>query len=658
MKSITALVLLILSFKIVTAQQMLIDSLKKELSTAKSDTNRVLLLAELTKAYYLFKPDTAIMLGQQAYNLSESLHYIRGEALSLNRIASAYSTLGDYAKSLTLFTKALAISRELNDSIGITQAYNNIGDTYLTQKDYTKALSYFKKANGAITPALKPYPRMIYLLNIGECYLRMKQYDSAKFYLQNTYKKVKELQFNDLYGDFERDLGELEAAKNNQDTALDHFRKSVKYYEEIEDQQHLSMVYYTMADAYHRQGLKDSSILFAKKALSTAQAGSYNQGILDASKKLSDYYAESDAAEAFRYLKLATAAKDSLFSQEKVKQLLSISFEEKQREREIEAARTESRNQVKVFALLGILAAFLLLAIILYRNNWQKQKANSLLKQQKQKIENTLSELKVTQAQLIQSEKMASLGELTAGIAHEIQNPLNFVNNFSEVSIELAQELKEEINKTQLPAEEKETIETLVNDIVQNQEKINYHGQRADAIVKGMLQHSRASTGKKEPTDINALVDEYLRLSYHGLRAKNKSFNSNMKAEYDTTLSKINIIPQDVGRVILNIFNNAFYSVAEKRKLKDNTYEPTVWVRTKNEGDKVIIVIRDNGTGIPKKVLDKIYQPFFSTKPTGGGTGLGLSISYDIITKVHKGQIHVETKEGEFAEFIITIPYN
>ncbi|HEU4860922.1 MAG TPA: ATP-binding protein, partial [Chitinophagaceae bacterium] len=278
-----------------------------------------------------------------------------------------------------------------------------------------------------------------------------------------------------------------------------------------------------------------------------------------------------------------------------------------------------------------------------------KLKANKVL-------EMTLTNLKATQSQLIQSEKMASLGELTAGIAHEIQNPLNFVNKFSEVNKELLTELNEEIENGNYSG-----AKSIAKDAINNQEKINHHGKRADAIVKGMLQHSRSSSGAKEPTDINALADEYLRLSYHGLRAKDKSFNATMKTDFDESIGKINVVPPEIGRVILNLINNAFYAVDEKKKAPQSAsgggdeYEPTVIISTKKEKDKVEIKVKDNGNGIPQKVLDKIFQPFFTTKPTGQGTGLGLSLSYDIVN-AHGGELKVETKEGEGSEFIILLP--
>ena len=280
---------------------------------------------------------------------------------------------------------------------------------------------------------------------------------------------------------------------------------------------------------------------------------------------------------------------------------------------------------------------------------------------QNEELETTLVELQSTQKQLIQAEKMASLGELTAGIAHEIQNPLNFVNNFSEVSVELIAEMKEE-----LKAGNTEAVIEIAEDIEKNLYKISHHGKRADAIVKGMLQHSRSSTGIKEATDLNSLADEYLRLSYHGLRAKDKNFNATMVTHYDENIGLVYIIPQDLGRVFLNLYTNAFYSVTAKKKAavdSNATYEPTVTVITKlvknggDEGEDIVwISVKDNGMGIPQKVLDKIYQPFFTTKPSGEGTGLGLSLSYDIIYKGHNGKMTVDTKEGEYAEFIIVLP--
>jgi signal transduction histidine kinase len=344
-----------------------------------------------------------------------------------------------------------------------------------------------------------------------------------------------------------------------------------------------------------------------------------------------------------------------------------MTFEEDQRQMELAKEKINYRNKIKMNMLLGGLGTFLLIALILFRNNKQKQKANALLHRQKKEIENTLSQLKTTQAQLVQSEKMASLGELTAGIAHEIQNPLNFVNNFSEVNEELLAEMKDEMEKGNI-----DDAKAIATNAIENQQKILFHGKRADAIVKGMLQHSRSSSGVKEPTDINALADEYLRLAYHGLRAKDKTFNATIKTDYDQSIGMINIVPQDIGRVILNLITNAFYAVSAfgpQPPKGGSPYEPTVTLSTKliksptgdlgakrsTVADMVEISVTDNGPGIPKSAMDKIFQPFFTTKPTGQGTGLGLSLSYDIV-KAHGGQLTVETKEGEGTTFTITLP--
>ncbi|MGZ3873421.1 MAG: sensor histidine kinase [Mucilaginibacter sp.] len=275
------------------------------------------------------------------------------------------------------------------------------------------------------------------------------------------------------------------------------------------------------------------------------------------------------------------------------------------------------------------------------------------LVKQKENLQEIVEELKATQDQLIQSEKMASLGELTAGIAHEIQNPLNFVNNFSEVSMELFEEMEQELEKG-----DKEEALAIAADIKQNLEKIRHHGQRADGIVKGMLQHSRASSNVKEPVDINKLADEYLRLSYHGLRAKDKSFNANLVTNFSEKLPVANMVPQDIGRVLLNLFNNAFYAVQQRQKTGGPDFKPTVELSTEINAKNILITVKDNGIGIPDAIKEKIMQPFFTTKPTGEGTGLGLSLSYDIIVKGHGGTIKIDSVENEYTQFVIQLPVN
>jgi len=280
----------------------------------------------------------------------------------------------------------------------------------------------------------------------------------------------------------------------------------------------------------------------------------------------------------------------------------------------------------------------------------------SELFEQKETLQKTLHELKGSQSQLIQKEKMASLGELTAGVAHEIQNPLNFIINFGEINSELLSEIKERVGSETLPKEFTDDINPLINDFGDNLKKILNHSKRADGIVKNMLQHSRRQSGTMELTDLNELAEQYLKLAYHGFRTKHKSFHCSFQTSYDETVGRIDVVPEDIGHTLVNLFNNAFFSMNEKMKLKPDNYEPILTVNTQKKESKALITIRDNGLGIPTKILDKIYQPFFTTKPTGEATGLGLSLSYDVI-KAHQGQLKADSMEGEFAAFTIELNY-
>jgi len=314
-------------------------------------------------------------------------------------------------------------------------------------------------------------------------------------------------------------------------------------------------------------------------------------------------------------------------------------------------AATTGDLSVESWGLLKRAASAFSLAYSRFKDLTQARLDLKRLKEEKKRAEDALKELQLTQQQLVHAEKMASLGELTAGIAHEIQNPLNFVNNFSDVSRELLEELLEEMEKG-----DTEEVDAIARDVIQNLEKIVHHGKRADSIVKGMLQHSRSGDGKKEPTDLNALADEYLRLAYHGLRAKDKSFNAHMETDFDEGIGKVHLVPQDIGRVLLNLITNAFHAVSERKEKESEGYEPTVWVKTQKTKVGIQIKVQDNGSGIPDELQDKIFQPFFTTKPTGEGTGLGLSMSYDIVTKGHGGQLTMESKTGEGTELNILLP--
>ena len=386
--------------------------------------------------------------------------------------------------------------------------------------------------------------------------------------------------------------------------------------------------------------------------------------IRDSSQALSRAFAkEGNYAKAYDYFLQYTAYKDSLTAEATTRRLASLEYRQNLLRKEAQiklltkdrqlSDQESNRQRQYVFMLIGgvlLLGAFL---VGLSRNNRAKHRANQRLNEQKETLQQTLEELKTTQNQLIQSEKMASLGELTAGIAHEIQNPLNFVNNFADISTELLTEL---VEHRQQPDSDPALEDELLTDVLQNLRKINQHGNRASSIVRGMLEHSRSSSGTKEPTNLNALTDEYARLAYHGIRAKDKTIEATLTTEFDPAIGQVAVVPQDVGRVLLNLFNNAFYAVGQRQQEGDPAYQGEVRVHTKRENGQISITIRDNGTGIPDAVKQKIFQPFFTTKPTGQGTGLGLSLSYDIITKGYGGTLSVSSEAGAFTEMMLTLP--
>jgi signal transduction histidine kinase len=623
------------------AQNKYTDSLMHQLEMAKDDTSKALVMAELCYFYRYSSTDSSLSYGEKALALSQKINFWKGEANALNRLGLTMREKGDFPKALELQFKSLKIAQEHNYLLGIANANRRTGLVYYDLGDNVKALQYAFEALKYDRLANNTRGIVLQYMNIGISYGQLNMFDSSKYYLNKALDR--QAVIKDILTELNNYMGNLEAKKKNFPQALALYNKGIAIGIPNNDYRSVSNIFSNIADIQSQLHQTDSAILSAQKALQFGLLATNKKSIYTASKLLAQLYDSINPQQALHYYKIATAAKDSLFGAGNIQIIQNLVSKEEARQKEIEQAKVAYQNQLKQYGLIAGLAVFSIIAIILYRNNRQKHKANKVL-------ESTLANLKSTQSQLVQSEKMASLGELTAGIAHEIQNPLNFVNNFSEVNTELIQELVEEAEK----GNTHEVIQ-IAKDIQDNESKINHHGKRADAIVKGMLQHSRSSTGHKEPTDINRLCDEYLRLAYHGLRAKDKLFNAILKTDYDETIGSIHIIPQDIGRVLLNLINNAFYAVDEKRKSGIEQYEPTVYVSTKNIAGKVQISVADNGNGILQKIVDKIFQPFFTTKPTGQGTGLGLSLSYDIIM-AHGGQLKVETKEREGSAFIIQLP--
>ncbi|MFN7586879.1 MAG: sensor histidine kinase [Bacteroidota bacterium] len=587
------------------------------LAIAISEKNNQLLMPLWYKAMY----SNQLLARQMFASAYKLLNEIERKSQELNRQNSSWKVIsnGNFDQNKYL----LLAATYYNYQILMSQTANPDLVRYYIQKTKENAdLSSPSGFNSGSSSALaflmlgiKKPDSAIYILNLT------KEYDSISVYFRDFDNMLRGFAYSDLH-QYAKSNTYLRLVLKNADSKNEATRSAFR-----------------LSQNYAQLNQIDSAYFFARYLLDTLSSFGFSNFEVDlgvAYKNMYDCFNLMNKKDsAFKYAQLALKVQDSLNSirNKNLAEFQQLLLSENRR---IEALDDERNEKVSRWTNIGAISFALLIgliAILLYRNVRQSRLANASLIEQKEKLQLTLDQLKSTQSQLVQSEKMASLGELTAGIAHEIQNPLNFVNNFAEVNTEL------------------------IEDIKANSEKITFHGKRADAIVKSMLQHSRKSSGQKELTDINALCDEYLRLSYHGLRAKDKSFNAEFDTQYDTTLAPINVVPQDIGRVILNLINNAFYAVNERQKKdKESGYKPRVTLITRQEGNQVVIEVADNGAGMPDQVKEKIFQPFFTTKPTGEGTGLGLSLSYDIVTKGHGGGINVSTKANHGTVITIQLP--
>ena len=654
-----------------------IENLLKSLKNSPNDTIQMDVNRQLGFYYQDSESAKALPYHQAQLTLAKKLNMKLYEADAYQQLGYCYLNLNNLTESYKNYSTAIKVA-ENTSSAQNGWGYSNfsyskspeearqsiVGMTNFELSDFYTAINKPEKSQYYRLKALKIgeklYNQKILSLasrDIGNYYFYFaKKPDSAIYYYKKALKYHKNSPYQKHLGTLYQQFGNYYVYIKEYDSAKIYYRKAINRVDAATTQATLSMAFQQFGRLYIETKQLDSALIYTLEAQKIAKSindiGRLTNGYLQLA---TIYKLKNNTELAYDYMTKGKVLSDSLnYSYtNKLMQFQNVDFEQKIRLQELEKESQQIKSRNKMYALGIGLGIFLLVVIFLYRNNRLKQKANKVL-------EITLDNLKSTQTQLIQSEKMASLGELTAGIAHEIQNPLNFVNNFSEVSAELLDEMNIELDKGDI-----EEAKAIANDVKQNLEKINHHGKRADSIVKGMLQHSRSSSGKKEPTDLNALCDEYLRLSYHGLRAKDKSFNATMKTDFDTSIGKVNIIPQDFGRVILNLLTNAFYAVDEKLRhfdklslnlaQPDSGYEPTVTISTKKENDKVIITVTDNGNGMPQNIIDKVFQPFFTTKPTGKGTGLGLSMSYDIITKVHGGELKVISVENEGTTFSIII---
>jgi two-component system NtrC family sensor kinase len=664
MKKILNLLLLCLSWIAVQPQFPIADSLYSQLKHVSSNAELYTIQNKLVDFYIEKNRDSALYFAERCISLAGKNNMLLDEAASLSSKGHALMHLQRLPEAFAYLNQALEIAGNAAnnkkswhpDATINPQAYRlkvqaeiyiNFGNVMLEAGNKEEAMLNYRKAQELGVQNSDSVMLAIIQLSLGSIYIDLLKADSALVMEQNTIRILSGAGIFRPLGYANMLIAKIYQQKNKDSLALQHYYSAIAISAGLQNYTNLHGTFMHLTKFYlnHKQNA-DSALYYARKSLEIL--------ILSGTPDFANVY--YDFVKAFelkgnrdsilKYQSLALVAKDSAYNRQIVmlNSLQHLSIQEQKKLQLQEKKESENRFMFRIYIALAILAVAGIILLILYRSNIKKQKANIALQK-------AFASLKAAQAQLIQSEKMASLGELTAGIAHEIQNPLNFVNNFSEVNKELVDELQIELKAGNTG----EAI-AISNDIKENEEKINHHGKRADAIVKGMLQHSQSSTGQKESTDINKLADEYLRLAYHGLRAKDKSFNATLQTDFDENIGKINIIPRDIGRVLLNLYNNAFYAVSEKKKQSGNKYEAIVSLSTKKAGDTILISVKDNGGGVPQKILDKIFQPFFTTKPTGQGTGLGLSLSYDTVTKGHGGELKVETDEGNGSEFIIKLP--
>jgi two-component system NtrC family sensor kinase len=611
---------------------------------------------ELNDSLSLRYYDTALILYRK-------LGDFNGEGTMLIYSNVVYASQGNYTRAIDYALQGLDARKKTNNYLGIVYAYINAGNVYLEGEQYQSALNFFNLSisyaiEHGIEPMDWPYNQ------IGRLYLEMKDYGKAADFLQRKLTGSHVPYRDHLL------LGELYLETGKTDSALEQFKRNLK---EINGKKKLDVenrvrAMIGLSKTYVKTGRNDPAAQYAKRAYAISDSLHNRRLLADAALVLAGLYeSENKFQPAMNYFRQAYQIKDSVlheynetFQRKLAGYQSKTAIETEQNrnrllsaEKELQEQKLKNEKQLKFWILAASIVLILIACVVILTINSKRkqiQVQNVFIAEQKLEVENAFQKLKATQAQLIQVEKMASLGELTAGIAHEIQNPLNFVNNFAELNKELLVETKSDLEAGKIS-----DVSLLLEDLVQNSEKILHHGKRAEGIVKGMLLHARPSREQKEFSDINAIAEEYLRIAYHSFQTKNHAVHINLKQHYAGGMDHISVVPQDIGRVLMNMYENAFYAVREKLKMVPQGFEPVVEIRTGMVSGKIEIHILDNGTGIPEKAIDKIFQPFFTTRPTGQGTGLGLSISYDII-KSHGGEINVNSVEGNGSEFIILLP--
>ncbi|WP_375437242.1 ATP-binding protein [uncultured Hymenobacter sp.] len=611
---------------------------------------------------------------QQAQQLYASRFDHRGLGKTWLQLSTIDMLQGNLTVALASALKGLPVAEQAGDLQTKTRLQYILGNVYHQMGNYAEALPVLKSALKFGQQTGDHQLVLSTLSDLGNSYQTLKKWPQALLYYQRALQLSKQVGDQQGEAGFETSLADVYGLQGSQAEALTHGLRARQLVRFLHDEYTLPLVELALARTYLLSNQTDSVLTLAHHALQLSEKTRSNSNIRKASELLAQAYAKrQNFGQAYRYRNLQIAYSDTLSGEDTQRKTsaLRYGYELDRKRAQIALlnktrqlqAQTAIRQRQQLYALLAGLGGVIVLAGLLLRNVYLKQRTNRHLNEKNRQIaahrddlDQALTELQATQAQLVQHEKLASLGQLTAGVAHEIQNPLNFIINFSDLGVELAAELKEEIAKEALSAMGKATVEQLLQDLTQNQLSIHQHGRRADRIVKSMLEHSRTSSGQLQLTDMNALTEECLRLAHYSWQAANKESKVILVTHFAPHLPSLEVVPQDLSRVLINLLTNAFYAVTEKQRLLGEAFQPKIHVQTQQTEKGIQIQIRDNGNGIPAAVRERIFEPFFTTKPTGEGTGLGLSLSYDIVTKGHRGTLRVETQEGEYTEFTICLP--
>jgi signal transduction histidine kinase/Tfp pilus assembly protein PilF len=602
---------------------------------------------------------------QKALQVAEKAKYRKGIPGIKNNIALIHMHQGNYPLALSVFYESLELAEQLGDKFVAASTINNIAIVQFYQGMYDEAEASYRKTLDISTAIVDTINIILSLNNIGETNLEQQKIDAALREVSRAHDIAVQISNPEMMVLTTHTLGVVYERLDSTSLAVTKFEEALRLARQNGYGTSVCKALIALARVQLKRNELKEALVDGLEGLGIAGDMGQTQLQRDASQVLAEIYERmGDGNQAIRYFRMYKQYADSINNLETQRAAVTAQANRVFSQKELEFQRQSLQQRWIIFSAFAGLLSLGAIALIVNRNRRKLNRAytdlqqkNEVIATQKSKAELMLQQLQSAQAKLIQTEKMASLGELTAGIAHEIQNPLNFVNNFSDVNQEMLGELMDALRKGDI----QEAV-LLANDIRENEEKINTHGKRADNIVKSMLQHSRGSSGVKEPTDLNKLVDEYVRLAYHGYRARKKEFTVKLEVDPDPEIGKVNIVAQDIGRVLLNLLNNAFYAVQEKSRTAGEAYSPAVTIRTRRyqsaagARNQVSVSVMDNGMGMPVSVQEKIFQPFFTTKPTGQGTGLGLSLSYDIVTKGNGGTLQVASREGEGTEMTMTLP--